>query len=145
MSLFPVKKRWMYWLQTGESEGNVLKTTIKILCDFCLGERLWDHQYQQLLQRSCKIFWCGMEQQREYLLCIYQFLNTALQHNPAGPCCEVGGWQRRRGSLQGDVLNKWQHDTAQTPCVDSDLSCIKEVYMLGHQHLLSAGYGSLQE
>lgn len=75
----------------------------------------------------------------------HQFLNTASQHTSVGPRWEAGGWQRRKGSLRGEVLKKGQHDPAQTPCADANLRRTKELYTLGHQHLLSAGRDSLEK
>ena len=119
---------------------------IKVLYNFCLGERLWDHWHQQLHRNPpASVSDVGQNSRRKNLLWGHQFLNTIPQHNSARPCWEAGGWQRRKGPLWGDVLNKQQRDAAQTPCTDSNLRYTEEVYTLGHQCLFSAGYDSLKK
>lgn len=86
----------------------------------------------------------GIRAEGKFVMGLYQFLKAVPQHNSVRPCWEAGGWQRRKGYLRGDALNKRQRDTAQL-LAHSNRRCGAEVYMLGHQHLLSAGCDSLKK
>lgn len=54
----------------------------------------------------------GIRAEGKFVMGLYQFLKAVPQHNSVRPCWEAGGWQRRKGYLRGDALNKRQRDTA---------------------------------